>query len=271
MKYHTFVELIRPLNGLMAGIGALIGWLIVGGTNMSAPFMAIVAPFFISSGGMVLNDYFDRHIDKNRPLQRKEITEKQLISLTLALYATGLILATIINITAGMVALLAIILLTAYDAFLAKQPLTGNLMVGVNTGLTFVFGAALAGDPFHPAAAVLAVLALFSTLARETYKGIQDMEKDRSTRQTLALTVGKKKASIFALAFNIIAILASPVPFILGIFGQVYLGLILLINLGFIYTSISAFKSEDLYIQSRNMKALQALALITFIIGVILK
>lgn len=273
MKYRTLVELIRPLNGLMAGIGAFIG-LLVGGWGIGfspQPFMAVVVPFLISSGGMVLNDYFDKDIDKGRPIQRGEISPRGAVMLALFLYFLGLVLAFMISLEAGLIASIAALLLTFYDALLARKPFIGNLVVAANTGLTFPFGAAFAGVLFTPAISVLFLLAFFSTLARETYKGIQDMEKDKKTRKTLAIKVGPKAACLFAAIFNLLAVIVSPIPYVLGIFGLPYLAMIVLLDLGFLYTLASAFKSKDFYIQSRNMKVLQALSLIAFVIGVFLK
>lgn len=271
MRYYTLIELVRPLNGLMAGIGALVGFLVGGGTiGLSPePFMAVVVPFLVSSGGMVLNDYFDRGIDKGRPIQRGEISPVATIGLAAILYLLGISLAFLISYEAGLIALLAAALLTLYDACLARKPFIGNLVIATNTGLTFPFGAAFAGYAFTPTISVLFLLALFSTLARESYKGIQDMEKDRKTRKTLALTVGAKNACVFAAVFNLIAIVVSPMPYILGIFGPPYLAMVVLLDLGFLYTLVSAFSSKDLYVQSRNMKALQAFALVAFVVGVL--
>ncbi|MCD4740372.1 UbiA family prenyltransferase [archaeon] len=271
MNYRTLIELLRPINGLMAGIGALTGFIVVGGSMGHAPFFAIVVPFLISSGGMTLNDYFDRNIDKNRPIQRKEITPQGTLLLTILLYTLGIALAFMASIEAGAIALLATLLLSLYDSCFAKQPLVGNIVVAANTGLTFVFGASFAGDAFAPIIAMLFSVALFSTLARETYKGIQDIEKDKGHRKTLAVLIGPKRSCYLAALFNITAITASLLPFLLEIFTLPYLIIIAIVDIGFFYTATTAFKSQNFYIQSRNMKVLQAISLIAFIIGVLFK
>ncbi|MCD6414661.1 MAG: UbiA family prenyltransferase [Candidatus Diapherotrites archaeon] len=268
-KYHVLVELMRPVNGLMAGIAALIGYLIAEGNLAMAPelFMAISVPFLISCGGMLINDYFDRDIDKHRPIQRGEIKPNNVALIGVLFYISGITLAFAFNIEAGYIALIAAAMLTMYDASLAKTPLVGNIIIALNTALTFPFGAAFTGNAFPPAISTLFIMALFSTLARETYKGIQDMEKDRKTRKTLAIILGAKKSCALAALFNLAAISISPVPALLNIFGLPYLALVALADLGFVYTSVTAFNSKDFYIQSRNMKILQALGLLAFLAG----
>lgn len=268
-KYYTLVELMRPLNGLMAGIGALIGFIVSGGelSVTPEPFMAIVVPFLVSSGGMLINDYFDREIDKNRPIQRGEASPRTILILGFLFYLFGVVLAFAFNAVAGYISLLAAALLTIYDAFMAKTPFVGNLTVALNTALTFPFGAAFTGNVFTPAVSVLFIMALFSTIAREIYKGIQDMEKDKKTRRTLAIIFGQRNACILALVFNLIAISISPVPYLQGIFKLPYLLVVVIADLGFLYTSLTAFSSNDFYVQSRNMKLLQGLGLLAFLVG----
>lgn len=268
-KYHVLVELMRPVNGLMAGIGALIGFLVSGGELALAPelIMATVVPFMVSSGGMLINDYFDREIDKNRPIQRGEVKAGTVLLLGLLFYSIGVFIAFAFNTIAGYIALLAAALLTLYDAFMVKTPFLGNLVVALNTALTFPFGASFTGTIFTPAVSTLFIMALFSTLARELYKGIQDIEKDKKTRRTLPVILGSKKTCVLAAVFNFIAISISPLPFIMHIFGVPYLGLVLIADLGFIYISLTAFSSKDYYVQSRNMKILQALGLLAFLVG----
>jgi geranylgeranylglycerol-phosphate geranylgeranyltransferase len=269
MKYYSLVELLRPLNGFMAGVGALVGLLVAGWTPQFGPepFMALAVPFLVSSGGMVLNDYFDKEIDKARPIQRGEITASQAFWLAMILYAWGVVTAFIINYEAGLIALLAAAMLFMYDACLAKKPLIGNMVVAMNTALVFPFGAAFAGQAFTPAVGALFLMAFFSTLARETYKGIQDMDKDKGHRKTLAIVLGKKKSVVLAATFNFTAILVSPLPFLLGIFGEAYLLLVALVDVGFLYTLASAFKTKNFYEQSKLMKGLQALTLAVFLVG----
>lgn len=268
-KYLVLVTLMRPVNGLMAGVGALIGFLVSGGNIALTKelLMAIVIPFFVSCGGMFINDYFDKEIDKNRPIQRGEIKPRTVMFLGLLFYLVGVILAFAFSTTAGYIALMAVVLLTIYDAFMAKTPFLGNLVIALNTALTFPFGAAFTGNAFTPAVSVLFIMALFSTLAREIYKGIQDMEKDKKTRKTLALLIGSKNACILAGMFNLMAIAISPMPFLLGIFKFSYLVLVALADLGFLYTSITVFSSKNIYIQSKNMKIFQAVGLLAFLIG----
>ena len=63
------IEMMRPLNCVMACIGVLVGGLIVTGSNIqvlfSTPFiLAVISVFLITGAGNMFNDYVDVEADK---------------------------------------------------------------------------------------------------------------------------------------------------------------------------------------------------------------
>ena len=71
---NAVLKLLRPLNCIMGAIGVFIGALIGVGLDLFTPdhylnviSAAVVAAFFMASGN-ILNDYFDREVDRiNHP------------------------------------------------------------------------------------------------------------------------------------------------------------------------------------------------------------
>jgi geranylgeranylglycerol-phosphate geranylgeranyltransferase len=96
-------------------------------------------------------------------------------------------------------------------------------------GSTFLFGG-LATSPYGSGPLiplellVLALLAFFSTIGRELIKGIEDMAGDRRAGvRTFPLVHGPQKAARLAASFLGAAVLLSPLPYVAGVFGDLYL------------------------------------------------
>ena len=66
-----YLNIIRPLNGLMSIIAVFIGGLVVAGTSVFLTidiYFAMLAAFLISGAGNAINDYVDVDADKvNKP------------------------------------------------------------------------------------------------------------------------------------------------------------------------------------------------------------
>ena len=62
-----FLEILRPVNCLMASVAVFIG-AYIGGIDWTASLepliLAMASAFLICSGGMVINDFFDARLDK---------------------------------------------------------------------------------------------------------------------------------------------------------------------------------------------------------------
>ncbi|MDP2974417.1 MAG: UbiA family prenyltransferase, partial [Candidatus Diapherotrites archaeon] len=95
MPGTKFVSIIRPLNCLMAAFGAFIGYSIAGSAIQFQKEIgiAMAAAFLVCAGGMVINDYFDRNVDKRlhprKPLPSGAIKPKTALLYAIALFIAG--------------------------------------------------------------------------------------------------------------------------------------------------------------------------------------
>jgi len=93
---------------------------------------------------------------------------------------------------------------------------------------------------------------------REITKGIVDIKGDEENNiKTIAVLLGKQKASIVAAAFYILAISLTPLPWLLGIVSFWFLPLVALTDIGLVYASIllllNPSKKTAKKIKNRNL------------------
>ncbi|MFB6266369.1 MAG: UbiA family prenyltransferase, partial [Halodesulfurarchaeum sp.] len=116
--------------------------------------------------------------------------------------------------------------LVAYTEYFKGLPGAGNALVAYLGGSTFLFGAAAVGQVVD--GVVLFLLAALSTFGREVIKDVEDVEGDAAEGlNTLPIAIGERRALLVAAAAILVAVLASPVPFIRGVFGLPYLAFVL--------------------------------------------
>jgi geranylgeranylglycerol-phosphate geranylgeranyltransferase len=293
-----YITLIRPVNAFMAVIAALIGGLLVAGNNPTLfsnlyPLgFALLAVFLITGAGNVINDYFDVESDKvnkpKRPIPAGRVSRKKALTFSLVLFAAGIILTVFINWACILIAAINSILLVVYSYSLQDRILLGNIVIGYLVGSTFLFGGASLGNLLLPG--LLMLLAGLSTISREIVKDLEDMEGDRKNflkklasgvKMRLSRFVGKRDAG-FALkkgrakaaagVFMLLAIIISPLPYILGILGFTYLVILVPTDLIFLSSIVLLAKGggkKKFSRVSRIIKIGMFLALIAFIFGVL--
>lgn len=270
------LRITRPLNCFMAATAVLIGGLVAG--DLTQPTyqlnvsLAALAAFMITGAGNTINDVYDIEIDRvnapNRPLPSGQISLYQAKTLSITLFAAGVLLSITINIICFLIALINSIVLFYYAKDLKRIPFAGNAAVGVLVGSTFLFGgAAVEGLTI---ASILFVLAGTATLGREVAKDIEDIEGDKGVARTIATELGVKKASTAAVIPTIIAVLMSPFPFTLGIFGVEYLLLVMAANIVFLAGGLELYLNQSVEAATRfqrKSKLAMFLALASFIVG----
>lgn len=249
-----YLTLMRPLNGLMSVIAVFIGGLIIlgpGALTFFHLYLAMLAAFLIAGGGFAINDYVDIEADKinkpKRPLPSGRIQPWKALLFSLALFIIGIILAGFINYIALAIAIINSLVLIFYSLSLQNKILIGNIAVSYSVGSTFLFGGAATASSLSGLAltGLLLLLAFFANLAREIVKDMEDIEGDRATflkrlaAKTKAMVASagerfdlssleptlkyKKTLVLLAEASLILAILVSPLPYLLGIVGGYYL------------------------------------------------
>lgn len=273
----AWLKIVRPLNCLMVVIGVGCGALVTVGINFTWVIIpAFLTSFFIAGAGNVLNDYYDREPDKvshpERAIPSGKLKPKAVLNFAVFLFALGLVFGALtFSWLAVAIALCAVGLLVAYEHWLKRKGLEGNLVISVLVGLVFLFGSAtvsLSLNSLKPVL-ILAGLAFLATLARELVKDIEDIKGDSYSRKTLPLKIGTKKAEIASSTLLIGAILLSPLPWLAKLFNELYLGIIALADAILVYSIFILPASPGL--ASKSIKLAMLIALLGFILAALLR
>lgn len=270
VELRGLIELTRPGNAIAAGGLTFIGAFVAGGLN--APLLtafAVVATILATGGGNAINDYFDREIDAinqpDRPIPRGAVSPRGALAFSVALFVAAVALTLLLPPLAIAIAVINLVALVAYTEVFKGMPGVGNALVAALTGSTFLYGgAAVDGDLV--AVLVLFALAAGATMAREIVKDVEDVAGDREEGlNTLPIAIGEQRALYVAAAFVVLAILASPAPYLLGIFGPVYL---LALVPAVVAMAVATYRSfEDPTTGQTWLKAGMFAAAIAFVIG----
>ena len=222
------VELMRPGNAVAAGGLTFIGAFVAGGLTAPIPAAtAVLATVLATGGGNAINDYFDREIDAinrpDRPIPRGAVSPTVALRFSVALFVLAVVFTLLLPPLAIGIAFVNLVALLAYTEIFKGLPGVGNALVAALTGSTFLYGgAAVDGD--LATVAILFVLAASATMAREIVKDVEDIAGDREEGlNTLPIEIGERPSLAVATAFILFAVLASPLPFVLGTFGLPYL------------------------------------------------
>lgn len=194
------------------------------------PVIAACAAFLICAAGNVANDLIDIEADRinhpERVLVRGGLTPAFARNLTIGLNLIALILAAALSFWMLAVAAATIALLLAYNLYLKKLAVAGNLTVALLAAMTFITGG-LAVDPdlaFRlPGPLIPAVFAFFFHLVREIVKDAQDVEGDRQAGgKTLPQLIGVSASLLTALILFVVLTILTCIPVFYGWFGNTY-------------------------------------------------
>ncbi len=272
---NPYVEIMRPGNAIMGAI-AIILVAFVDKTFNIPVILAILAVFFETAAGNVINDYYDYEIDlinkPERPIPSGRISLKSGKYFSYLLFLAGTICGFIISIITNnwipfLIVIIADIVLYLYAYKLKSTPLIGNLTVGFMTGFGFVFGGFSINNPEIIITSMnLGFFAFVMTTAREIVKDIEDLKGDKSAgAKTLPILIGKKKPAIIASFLIIIDIILCPLLYYNQIFGILYLPVIAIAAALFIYSTILILKSQDTQTAAKVSKYLKIGMLVAFV------
>ncbi len=268
-NFIAYIQLIRPLNCIMAAFAAYIG-IILSGLGIYPTLVyayALAAVFLICAGGMAINDYFDFEIDKinrpKRPLPSEKVSRKSALLFSIVLFIIGIGLSYLIGKYALFIAAFASLLLIAYAWKLKKIMLVGHVAVSLLVALTFIFGATI--NMNYTGVLLLSVLAFFSNMGREIFKSINDIMGDKKMGVgSLPVKFGVIRAKLIATVFILIAIIFSFVPFLLKTFGTVYLFFVVIADMIFLLSIALPLKLSE-----KLCKLAMMIALIAFLVGAV--
>lgn len=267
--------MMRPANSVMMAFAVMVGEVITlrGELRPIPTLLGVVTAFTLTASSMVINDYFDREVDRvnepQRPLPSGAITPTGALLCAAVLGVLGLFsayLTTPPTLLALSVATFAYGLAVFYNAEGKRWGLAGNLMVSGVVAVPFLYGSFIVGVVPGELLLLFASLAFLSNTGREIIKGISDVEGDKLRGvKTLALTLGGRGASLTASAFYLGAVAASLIPFFRGGVSLFYFPLVGVADLGFLYSSVSIMKTPT----RENTKRVKKLSLIWMFSGLL--
>ena len=232
--------MIRPSNSIMAGFAVFLSGMIAAGRQVppSDVFLAVLGTVCASSGGMVVNDYFDYDIDViNRPeraLPRGAATLQGAYIFACILFGLAFLFIALTNVLCIVIGYPAIVLIMVYSWRLKREPFIGNFVVAFLTSLTLVYGGAAVGNIVL--VTMLAICAFFANLSREIVKDIEDVKGDETLgSRTLPILWGVRRSVLTAAGFLVVGVAATFLPYCTGIFGWLYLLLVIPVDAVMIY------------------------------------
>ena len=277
---NPYIEILRPGNAVMGAISIILIAII--DKTISIPIIiAMLAVFFETAAGNVINDYFDYNIDlinkPERPIPSGRISLKAGRNYGYLLFLLGTVCGFLISYLTSnwipfAIVLIADVILYLYAYKLKSTPLIGNLTVGFMTGFGFVFGGFTLNNPGIISVSIfLGFFAFVMTTAREIVKDIEDIEGDKAEgARTLPILIGERIPAIIAAILIVVDSALCPLLYFNHIFGIYYLPVIAISVIIFIYSAILILKSQDrktAHKVSKYLKIGMLIAFVAFIFG----
>nr|MBA2450371.1 UbiA family prenyltransferase [Chloroflexota bacterium] len=144
---RAYLELVRVPN-LFTAVGDVVaGYLLLSrgvGVDRRALVTVAAASVALYAAGVVLNDYFDRDLDRverpERPVPSGRVTPRSALLLGGGLLGLGCLLALAAGAVSGLVALLLATCIVLYDARGKRVPYVGSLNMGACRFLNVALG-----------------------------------------------------------------------------------------------------------------------------------
>ena len=219
MRPAGFFSIIRPLNSFVAGLAAIVAYLIDTGTIVFGVLLLMAVVVLITAAGNVINDYYDAEIDKinrpERPIPSGAVGRDAACVYAGLLFCAGILLAGFTSPLCCGIAVFNSLLLVAYAARLKSTSFFGNAAVSYLSASIFLFGGAFAGWTGFVHMLPVAAITFLAMLSREILKDAEDIEGDRAGgADTLPIRIGVKKSAVLAFVFALAAVAASAVPYL---------------------------------------------------------
>jgi geranylgeranylglycerol-phosphate geranylgeranyltransferase len=247
MRLAGFITITRPINSFVAGLAAIVAYLIDTGTVIPASLLLFFIVALITAAGNVINDFFDAEIDAinrpDRPIPSGEVSRGAARGFAITLFLAGILVSFFTNSLCIIIAIFNTLLLVAYASKLKRTPFIGNIVVAYLSASIFLFGGALNGLDGLVRIIPIAAITFFAMLSRELLKDAEDIEGDRAGgADTVPIRIGIKKTTEFALITTVFAVAASFIPYFW--WGVWYLGGIITVDIIIILAALRGLNCE---------------------------
>jgi geranylgeranylglycerol-phosphate geranylgeranyltransferase len=247
MRLAGFITITRPINSFVAGLAAIVAYLIDTGTVIPESLLLFFIVALITAAGNVINDFFDAEIDAinrpDRPIPSGAVSRGAARGFAVMLFLAGILVSFFTNSLCIGIAIFNVLLLIAYAVKLKSTPLIGNIVVAYISASIFLFGGAFNGLDGLVRIIPIAAITFFAMLSRELLKDAEDVEGDRAGgADTVPIRIGIKKTSEFALITTVLAVAASFIPYFW--WGAWYLGGIIAVDIIIIIAALRGLNCE---------------------------
>jgi len=275
-KILSFIELSRPINGLIAFISVFLGALLAAGSlsPLISVLIVAVAALLLLSAGNALNDFCDLQIDNinkpHRPIPSGRIARKEALTFSTVLLGIGTYMGILINWTAFIIAIAVSACLVLYATKLKRMPLAGNIAIGFLTALVFISGG-VAVDAIK-GTIVPAIFAFLFTTAREIVKDIEDLEGDKKVNaKTSPILWGEDTAMYIAFGFMASVIIFSFIPYLINYSWRYMLLVFLGVDCVLIYCmgSLKKNRSSERSLPRSNAGKIQKVMKLDIFVGLV--
>ncbi len=272
-KIQGLFRLFRFELPFTAGLCVICGELLALGQLPSATQMVsgFLSVFCISAAALILNDYFDLESDRinapERPLPAGLVTGRDVVVLSAVVTIVGFLTACMISMEFFVVVVLVWIAGFLYNWRFKKSGFTGNLIVCVSVGMTFILGGIAVNKPFEVIVWFFAFWVMLIDLGEEIAADAMDLEGDRKAgSRSLALILGRENAIKISGTIFLFVVVASALPFLLGWLELIYLVPIVFSDGVILYSTMRLLDSKTsnrrLYIRWIYLSGLVSLLLL---------
>ncbi|MEM0056998.1 MAG: UbiA family prenyltransferase [Candidatus Geothermarchaeota archaeon] len=273
---RAYVEIIRPINGFIIGLGVIAGMYIdvIKHPLLVDLIVGFLGGFFTCSSVMVINDIFDIEADKvnapNRPLPSGRMSIRSATIYSCVLLFLALFLSNLLSIANLMLAALFWTMGVLYNWKLKSKGILGNLIVSLSVTAPFLYGNIVVNKSISPTIILFCLIAFFANMSREIIKAIADIRGDSLTGiTTVPIKIGPQRAYLVGYFFGTIAITISPIPLMLNIVNITYVPLIACADIGMMYSLYlsSSLRKEDCIKSKTIMLYSMLIGTLAFLLG----
>lgn len=267
---NPYLKLLRINVCVLAAFAVLVGALISSVISVTQIVLACFVAFIICGAGNVLNDYFDYEIDKinkpNRSLPSGKIKLNSALIYSIILFLIGNSVAFLyLNTYMLYLAIFNTFVIILYNYRIKRSPM-GHFTDGYIGASPFLFGGLLASTITFPIL-ILFLLGFLGNTGREIVKGLEDIEGDRKAKiRTLEIALGIRWAKYIAIMATVVAVMITPLPYLIGFFSLYYIPVVALADLLFIY---SLTKINTPHKSQKIMKIAMFFAMFAFLAGML--
>jgi geranylgeranylglycerol-phosphate geranylgeranyltransferase len=265
---------MRPLNGVMAGAGVLVGAFVSRSPTWWGPAaLGAFSAFAAAAAANAMNDRLDVEADRvnrpDRPVPSGRVTVGAATATAVVCGIVSVALAAGVGPRAAALALAWLALTALYSATLKGVPIVGNVAVALVASTPFLMGGFTQGK--YLLALIPCSLAFLVHLAREIVKDVEDVEGDRTVGvRTFAVRRGSAASYALARAVMIGLMGLAAYPFAIGVYGWGYAAVVIVIDVALVWlmARMGSLKPGS-RLPSNVLKVVMCLGLAAFVLGVV--